>query len=74
MTDLGNRCFKCMEAIPKGNQHCPYCGHVNGGRGSDDLIPEGSILHARYLIGISVQHTDYSTRYVAFDCARERKV
>ena len=72
---LENRCFGCMEILPEGSIACPRCGYENGrSEVSGDILHEGSILAARYMLGRVLRRTAYELRYLAYDCLAQRTV
>lgn len=63
----GRICFWCFQA--KGNRAvCPHCGYEQGGRQEQayQLAP-GTVLHKRYVIGVSIGFGGFGITYKAFD-------
>ncbi len=73
--DYYNRCLYCLEPVADNAQECPCCGRRGVPRQKyADALPAATILAARYLIGQTVERSNYLIRYVAYDCAGEEKV
>ena len=73
--DYFNRCLYCLEPVADNAQECPCCGRRGVPRQKyADALPAATILAARYLIGQTVERSNYLIRYVAYDCAGEEKV
>ncbi len=73
--DYFNRCLYCLEPVADNAHECPCCGRRGVPRQKyADALPAATILAARYLIGQTVERSNYLIRYVAYDCAGEEKV
>ena len=69
-----NRCPGCMEILPAGSTVCPACGYSSAqARPEGDILPEGSILAARYMVGRALRRTAFELRYMGYDCLEQRK-
>ncbi len=63
----GRICFWCFQA--KGNRAvCPHCGYEQGG-GQEQAyqLAPGTVLHKRYVIGVSIGFGGFGITYKAFD-------
>lgn len=63
----GKICFWCFKS--KGNQTvCPHCGYAQGSEPEQayQLAP-GTVLHKRYVIGVSIGIGGFGITYKAFD-------
>ena len=59
-------CIGCMREIAD-NIVCPHCSFDNTRQQSAPLLPYGTVLEKRYIIGKEVEINSESTRYIAFD-------
>ncbi len=59
-------CIGCMREIAD-NIICPHCSFDNTKQQSAPLLPYGTVLEKRYIIGKEVEINSESTRYIAFD-------
>lgn len=59
-------CIGCMREIAD-NLICPHCSFDNTKQQSAPLLPYGTVLEKRYIIGKEVEINSESTRYIAFD-------
>ncbi len=59
-------CIGCMREIAD-NVICPHCSFDNTKQQSSPLLPYGTVLEKRYIIGREVEINSESTRYIAFD-------
>lgn len=59
-------CIGCMREIAD-NVVCPHCSFDNTKLQSAPLLPYGTVLEKRYIIGREVEINSESTRYIAFD-------
>ncbi len=59
-------CIGCMREIAD-NVICPHCSFDNNKQQSAPLLPYGTVLEKRYIIGKEVEINTESTRYIAFD-------
>lgn len=66
-------CIGCMREIAD-NIICPHCSFDNTKQQSAPLLPYGTVLEKRYIIGREVEITGESTRYIAFDRERADRV
>lgn len=63
----GRICFWCFKS--KGNQVvCPHCGYEQGsGQEQAYQLAPGTVLHKRYIIGVSIGIGGFGITYKAFD-------
>lgn len=59
-------CIGCMREIAD-NVVCPHCSFDNTKLQSAPLLPYGTVIEKRYIIGREVEINSESTRYIAFD-------
>ncbi len=59
-------CIGCMREIAD-NIICPHCSFDNTKQQTAPLLPYGTVLEKRYIIGKEVEINTESTRYIAFD-------
>ena len=59
-------CIGCMREIAD-NIICPHCSFDNTKQQSAPLLPYGTVLEKRYIIGKEVEINTESTRYIAYD-------
>ena len=59
-------CIGCMREIAD-NVICPHCSFDNTKHQSAPLLPYGTVIEKRYIIGREVEINSESTRYIAFD-------
>ena len=63
-----NYCYHCMELMPEGTLICPHCGHDNSRKQNpEDLMPEGSILSGKYLVGCVLGRGGFGVTYLGID-------
>ncbi len=66
-------CIGCMREIAD-NVICPHCSFDNTKHQSSPLLPYGTVLEKRYIIGKEVEINSESTRYIAFDREKADRV
>lgn len=66
-------CIGCMREIAD-NVICPHCSFDNTKQQSLPLLPYGTVLEKRYIIGKEVEINSESTRYIAFDREKADRV
>lgn len=59
-------CIGCMREIAD-NVICPHCSFDNTKQQTAPLLPYGTVIEKRYIIGKEVEINSESTRYIAFD-------
>ena len=66
-------CIGCMREIAD-NIICPHCSFDNTKQQVSPLLPYGTVIEKRYIIGREVEINSESTRYIAFDRERADRV
>lgn len=66
-------CIGCMREIAD-NVICPHCSFDNTKHQTSPLLPYGTVLEKRYIIGKEVEINSESTRYIAFDREKADRV
>ena len=66
-------CIGCMREIAD-NIICPHCSFDNTKHQSAPLLPYGTVLEKRYIIGKEVEINTESTRYIAYDREKADRV
>ncbi|MBR6090749.1 MAG: serine/threonine protein kinase [Anaerolineaceae bacterium] len=70
-----NYCYACMARIDEGQVICPYCGHNNSSITNDeDILPEGTILNGKYLVGKVIGRGGFGVTYLGIDLRYDDKV
>ena len=70
-----NICYGCMKKLQEGQHVCPSCGYDNSSRqNQDDLLPEGTVLFRKYLIGKVIGRGGFGVTYLGYDLDLEIKV
>lgn len=63
-----NICYGCMKPLNTGYEICPLCGYDNGIRqNGNDMLPEGTVLKGRYLIGRMIGRGGFGVTYLGLD-------
>ena len=63
-----NFCYGCMEPLEQGVTLCSHCGYDNSQvQNPDDLLPEGSILNGKYLIGKVLGRGGFGVTYLGLE-------
>ncbi len=63
-----NYCYGCMEPLPRKVTRCPHCGYDNTKRRNpDDILPEGSILNGKYLVGKMLGRGGFGVTYLGLE-------
>ncbi len=62
---MKNYCYCCMKELPEGAHICPFCGYDNSRPQNDRLLlPEGSILNGKYLVGKKLGKGGFGITYI----------
>lgn len=69
-----NMCPFCFAFTEQEGITCPECGNGPDAQNPDTLLPVGTMLNDRYLIGMTTHRNDLLTAYLAWDTSKERKV
>ncbi len=68
-------CFGCMEPLPGNRWICPNCGYDNSAaQNGFDILPEGTILHGKYLIGKVLGRGGFGVTYLGLDLINQRRL
>ena len=62
-------CFEEMNSIP-----CPYCGYNGDLPEKGEILPPGTILNGKYMLGKVLGHGGFGITYLAYDMNFEVKV
>ena len=63
-----NFCYGCMEPLEQGVTLCSRCGYDNSQpQNPDDLLPEGTILNGKYLIGKVLGRGGFGVTYLGLE-------
>ena len=63
-----NYCSGCMKPLQPGQTICPACGYDNSVRhNNEDLLPEGTLLRGRYLVGRVIGRGGFGVTYLGLD-------
>lgn len=71
---MEKRCFACMHVIE--GEICPHCGYNNASPEilHTHLLPPGTQLGDRFLVGVALEQNGEGATYLAFDGERQEKV
>ena len=70
-------CYRCMQELPTSGGVCPHCGYDNQKdplRQPSHVLPCGTILENRYVIGRSLGQGGFGITYIGFDLKLELRV
>ncbi|MBP9987947.1 MAG: serine/threonine protein kinase, partial [Ruminococcus sp.] len=69
MLELNNKrmCPLCFTEVKSGANTCPVCGKVNELNTIPQVLPCGTILHGRYVLGKTLGKGGFSITYLAYD-------
>ena len=63
-----NICYGCMKELPQGSAICPSCKYNNSLRHNPiDALPEGTVLHGKYLVGKYLRKNLEQINYLGYD-------
>ena len=63
-----NICYGCMRELEKGQKTCPFCGYdSNAPQNGADMLPEGTVLFRKYLIGRVLGRGGFGITYLGYD-------
>lgn len=63
-----NYCSGCMKPLQPGQAICPACGYDNSVRqNNEDLLPEGTLLCGKYLVGRMIGRGGFGVTYLGLD-------
>ncbi len=70
-----NICYGCMRKLEEGQQICPSCGYdSNASQNGEDMLPEGTVLFRKYLIGRAIGRGGFGITYLGYDLELQLKV
>ena len=70
-----NICYGCMRKLEEGQQICPSCGYdSNAPQNGEDMLPEGTVLFRKYLIGRAIGRGGFGITYLGYDLDLQLKV
>ena len=70
-----NICFGCMEPLPTNRRICQKCGYDNSvAKNGFDILPEGTILNGKYLIGKVLGRGGFGVTYLGLDLTNQRRL
>ena len=70
-----NICYGCMRKLEEGQQVCPFCGYDrNAPQNGEDMLPEGTVLFRKYLIGHVLGRGGFGVTYLGYDLDLQLKV
>ena len=63
-----NICYGCMQKLEEGQEVCPFCGYdSNAPQNGEDVLPEGTVLSRKYLIGRVLGRGGFGVTYLGYD-------
>ena len=63
-----NVCYGCMGKLEEGQQVCPSCEYDSSVRqNGEDMLPEGTVLSRKYLIGRVLGRGGFGVTYLGYD-------
>ena len=72
-----NLCYRCMHTLPVPGGVCPHCGYDNTNdplKQPSHVLPCGTVLENRYVIGRSLGQGGFGITYIGFDLKLELRV
>ena len=70
-----NICYGCMRKLEEGQQICPTCGYdCNTPQNGEDMLPEGTVLFRKYLVGRAIGRGGFGITYLGYDLDLRLKV
>ena len=67
-------CMGCMEQIDEVQKTCPYCGFAQTGQNKENLLPMGTVLQGRYIVGRAIGNGGFGVTYIGLDGQLNRKI
>ncbi len=67
-------CMGCMEEIEEAEKTCPYCGFAQTGQNKEGLLPVGTVLQGRYIVGRAIGNGGFGVTYIGLDGQLNRKI
>ena len=69
------RCLNCMKEYEEGyGSKCPHCGYDQSSAADDSVLPPGSILQGRYIVGTVIRRRKVDVIYQGWDALFDRHV
>lgn len=69
------RCLNCMKEYEEGyGSKCPHCGYDQSTAADDSVLPPGSILQGRYIVGTVIRRRKVDVIYQGWDALFDRHV
>ncbi len=66
MDQFKKLCYECMH--DKGDRHtCPYCGSTEAPKQNFPMLPLGSLVGGRYVVGKALKQNSEGITYIAYD-------
>ena len=63
-----NICYGCMRMLEEDIEVCPYCGYeVKKKNNPQDVLPEGTVLSHKYLVGKTLGRGGFGVTYLGYD-------
>ena len=70
-----NICYGCMKELEEGQKVCPSCGYdSNAPQNGEDVLPEGTVLSRKYLVGKVLGRGGFGVTYLGYDLDLQLKV
>ena len=73
MNAAGKLCKNCFSPKAKRGEKCEVCGY-SGGAGDLSLLPRGTRLCGRYIVGGAIGRGGFGVTYLAYDLTEKRTV
>ncbi len=67
-------CMGCMEEIQENMPTCPHCGFEQAAQNPAGLLPVGTVLQGRYIVGKSIGNGGFGVTYIGLDSQLKRKI
>lgn len=67
-------CMGCMEEIEETVFVCPHCGFDQKSQNKAGLLPVGTVLQGRYIVGRSIGNGGFGVTYIGLDGQLNRKI
>ena len=67
-------CMGCMEEIEEGEIRCPHCGYEVNHPDTPGILPAGTVLQGRYIVGKSIGNGGFGVTYIGLDGQLKRKI
>lgn len=70
----GKLCKNCFSYVGNTKGSCPVCGYVRGGAPERDVLPRGTRLAGRYVLGGKIGRGGFGVTYLAYDTVGKKTV